>query len=310
MRRAASASRLIGYARVSTEDQATDPQIEALRAAGCSTIFQDKASGAQRSRPELGRALSALKRGDVLVVARLDRLARSLSHLLEIVEDLEDREIGFRSLGDPIDTTSPQGRLTLQILGAVAEFERQLIRERTRSGLASARAEGRRGGNPTLSAEDPNGRRRLARARDEARSDKVFEAIDEIAPLVRQLRPGASWDRIAQILTIRSVTRPWDARPWTRDSLIRACKRLVKDGFLPAEVMERGPRGAENDGLVELVAAVWSALPSPSLSACARHLQAQHVLTPRGGFRWSASSVRNLLKRARERGLVGEFPAA
>ncbi|MEO0762974.1 MAG: hypothetical protein AAFZ09_14425, partial [Pseudomonadota bacterium] len=123
-------------------------------------------------------------------------------------------------------------------------------------------------------------------------------------PLVRQLRPGASWDRIAHILTIRSVKRPWDGRPWTRDSLIRACKRLVQDGFLPAEVMERGPRGAENDGLVELVAAVWSALPSPSLSACARHLQAQHVLTPRGGFRWSPSSVRNLLERARERSLL------
>ena len=139
---------LIGYARVSTDEQTTDPQIDALKAAGCQTILREHGSGGDRARPELKRALERCGRGDVLVVVRIDRLARSLSHLLEIIETLDARGAGFRSLGDPIDTTSPQGRFTLQILGAVAEFERALIRERTKAGLKAARERGRIGGNP------------------------------------------------------------------------------------------------------------------------------------------------------------------
>jgi hypothetical protein len=113
---------LIGYARVSTDEQTTDPQLDALRAAGCTTIHREHASGGDRSRPELKRAIERCRAGDVLVVVRIDRLARSLAHLLEIIEALDAKRAGFRSLGDPIDTTSPQGRFTLQILGAVADY--------------------------------------------------------------------------------------------------------------------------------------------------------------------------------------------
>ena len=112
---------LIGYARVSTEDQTLGPQLDALQAAGCGEVFEEFASGASRSRPQLATALARLRRGDTLVVARIDRLARSLSHLLAVVETLRAKGAHFRSLADPIDTAGPSGVLVLQMLGAVAE---------------------------------------------------------------------------------------------------------------------------------------------------------------------------------------------
>ena len=148
---------LVGYARVSTQDQKPELQLDALRKAGCERIFSDKASGAQRDRPELSAALSYMRdgAGDVLVVWKLDRLARSLKQLIETVEDLGTRGIGFRSLTEAIDTTSAGGRLTFHIFGAMAEFERSIIRERTRAGLDAARARGRKGGRPpALSKKD------------------------------------------------------------------------------------------------------------------------------------------------------------
>jgi DNA invertase Pin-like site-specific DNA recombinase len=139
---------LVGYARVSTQDQDHDLQLVALRKAGCERIFEETASGAQRDRPELAAALDYVRAGDLLVVWKLDRLARSLKQLIETVEDLEARQIGFQSLTEKIDTSSPGGRLTFHIFGALAEFERTLIKERTMAGLASARARGRVGGRP------------------------------------------------------------------------------------------------------------------------------------------------------------------
>lgn len=139
---------LVGYARVSTRDQNPALQREALVAAGCARIFEEAASGAQRDRPQLMAALDYLRPGDVLVVWKLDRLARSLKQLIETIEELERRKIGFRSVTEAIDTTTPGGRLVFQIFGALAEFERGLIRERTRAGLESARAKGRFSGRP------------------------------------------------------------------------------------------------------------------------------------------------------------------
>lgn len=133
---------LIGYARVSTDEQTTAAQMDALRAAGCTEVFEEKASGASRARPELARALARIGRGDTLVIWKLDRLGRSLSHLLEVIEDLRDRGSHFRCLTSPIDTASPHGTLVLQMLGAVAEYERSLIRERTRAGLKAAKGDG------------------------------------------------------------------------------------------------------------------------------------------------------------------------
>jgi DNA invertase Pin-like site-specific DNA recombinase len=299
-------ARLIGYARVSTEEQTTDPQIDLLHKAGCSILFKEHASGGSRSRPELARALDTVRPGDVLVVARIDRLARSLSHLLEIVEGLDRRGAGFRSLGDPIDTTSPQGRFTLQILGAVAEFERALIRERTRAGIAAAKARGRTGGNPGLKAGDTEAIHKAVSARDRTLSGKTAAGAEDFLPLVRSLRPGTTWDQVVRLLNVRKIGRPYDGKDWTRDSLIRAVRRLVRDGLADAALLEPTPRQPDDRRLVRLVAAIANALPDPTLAAIGGQLEAMREATPRGRFRWSPSSVKNLLDRARADGLIRE----
>jgi DNA invertase Pin-like site-specific DNA recombinase len=139
---------LLGYARVSTADQNPDLQLDALRAAGCYRLFVDTASGTLDERPQLAKILDHLRSGDTLVVWKLDRLGRSLRHLIDTVAELERRDVGFRSLQENIDTTSPGGKLIFHIFGALAEFERDLIRQRTLAGLAAARARGRAGGRP------------------------------------------------------------------------------------------------------------------------------------------------------------------
>jgi DNA invertase Pin-like site-specific DNA recombinase len=145
----------IGYARVSTQDQTPQLQLDALKVAGCERSFVEKASGAQRDRPELQAALGYMRPGDTLVVWKLDRLARSLKQLIETVESLENRKMGFRSLTENIDTTTPGGRLTFHLFAALAEFERSIIKERTMAGLAAARSRGRKGGRPpSLNAKD------------------------------------------------------------------------------------------------------------------------------------------------------------
>lgn len=141
---------LIGYSRVSTSDQRLELQNDALSNAGCRRVFEETASGASRSREQLRAALEFLQPGDTLVVWRLDRLARSLSQLIETIDELHKRGCGFRSLTEAIDTTTAGGRLIFHIFGALAEFERGVIRERTLAGLEAARARGRKGGRPKL----------------------------------------------------------------------------------------------------------------------------------------------------------------
>ncbi len=136
----------IGYARISTKDQVLDLQIDALNKDGCEMIFEETASGAKTDRPELQNLLKHIRKGDIVVVYKLDRLGRSLKHLLEVVSELNSKEVGIRSINDAIDTTTPQGRLFFNISASFAEFERDLIRERTKSGLEAARARGRKGG--------------------------------------------------------------------------------------------------------------------------------------------------------------------
>lgn len=171
----------IGYARVSTGDQNLDLQEHALSAAGAARIFTDRVSGAATSRPGLDKVLAALATGDVLVVWRLDRLGRSLSHLITLVHDLGERGIGFRSLTEGIDTTTAQGKLVFHMMGALAEFERALISERTRAGLQAAKARGERlGRKPALIASQVEHARKLIesgeRAADVARSLQVGRA--------------------------------------------------------------------------------------------------------------------------------------
>jgi DNA invertase Pin-like site-specific DNA recombinase len=137
---------LFGYARVSKDDQDTATQVAALKAAGCEKIYREKASGGRWDRPELHRLIEQLRKGDVLVVWKLDRLSRSLRDVLILMEQLGQTKAGFKSLTEAIDTTTPAGRMMMQMVGAFAEFERAMLRERTKAGLETARQEGRIGG--------------------------------------------------------------------------------------------------------------------------------------------------------------------
>lgn len=300
---------LIGYARVSTDDQTTDPQIDALTRAGCKTILREHASGASRARPELKLALERCKAGDVLVVARIDRLARSLAHLLEIIAFLDAKGAAFRSLGDPIDTTSPQGRFTLQILGAVAEFERALIRERTRAGLKAARERGRVGGNPALKGGPSAAARAVHAARDARRDADLARISHDLIPTIRSMRPDYPWETVARSLDRKGVRRP-DGGPWTGPALAKASRRLARNRFVEPEVLGRAPRRRSADDLVALVAMAVKTLKNPTLAEIGAHLESLHVSTPRGGSRWAGSSVQNMLARAVGQGLLEDRPLA
>lgn len=183
-------------------DRGSDPlpQSQALKSASCAEIFEEQASGGNRARPVLARVLERIGKGDTLVVVRIDRLARSLSHLLEVIERLEAKGAFFRSLLDPIDTASPQGKFTLQVLGAAAEFERALIRERTKAGLASARNKGRVGGNPGLRAKDPAALRKVRLARQDGYMERLNETAQDWVPHVRRLRPDMAWEDVLRIV--------------------------------------------------------------------------------------------------------------
>ena len=138
----------VGYACVSTKDQSLDLQLDALKQAKCDEVFCEIASGAKTARPVLDDLLKRLRQGDVLVIWKLDRLGRSLKHIVTLTNELMERKIGLISINDPIDTTTPQGRLMCNIFACLAEFERDVIRERTQAGLIAARARGRKGGRP------------------------------------------------------------------------------------------------------------------------------------------------------------------
>ena len=144
---------LVGYARVSRDEQSLNLQMDALEAAGCTKIFTDKISGTTDERAGLDELLSFIRAGDVLVVWKLDRLGRTLKKLILMIEELSEKEVGFKSLRESIDTTTAGGRLVFHVFGALAEFERELISERTKAGLVSAKARGRSGGRPRLMDE-------------------------------------------------------------------------------------------------------------------------------------------------------------
>jgi excisionase family DNA binding protein len=165
---------LIGYARVSTLDQNLDLQRDALGKAGCERTFEDKESGAKAERAGLAKALDALRPGDTLVVWKLDRLGRSLKHLVQTVQALSEKGIGFKSLQESLDTTSSGGKLIFHIFAALAEFERDIIRERTQAGLVAARARGRQGGRPRGRDER---KRAAAIALSQARSRQAAEYL-------------------------------------------------------------------------------------------------------------------------------------
>ena len=322
---------MVGYARVSTEDQRTARQVDELNAAGCAEVVEERASGADRARPALAALLRRrLARGDTLVVVKLDRLARSLEHLLEVVRALEARGAFLRVLGDPIDTATPQGRFTLQMLGAVAEFERALIRERVRSGLARAAREGRRGGNPAVVAREPEALRRLRRARADAHRARVLATADAWLPLVVRLRSeeGRTWDEVVRAVNARAPSAGLPAAHaagafassarggsgageggWTKARLVRAVRALARDGLAPGAALEgRGRRRTvadrEREGVLRAVAAIVGESPGATLREIGDRLATLRLHPPRGGTHWSTSTVAHLLQAAREQGLL------
>lgn len=297
-RKTTVSDRLIGYARVSTEDQATDPQLDELRAAGCEPIHEEHASGADRTRPVLARLLREIAAGETLVVVRLDRLARSVSHLLTVIEQLEGKGAHFRSLRDPIDTTTPQGMFSLQVLGAVAQLERALIAERTKAGLNAARARGRIGGNPGLRARDPTAIRKARASRDAAHLTDLLGQLDTWLPTVRRMRPDHPWGDVVRVLNRGQPAQ------WTVERLRRTVQRLANEGIVEARLLERAPSQSGDQRLTRLVAGIKAAAPERTLQQIASQLEGMHERTPRGGTRWHPSSVKHLLDQATRLGLI------
>jgi len=295
--------RLIGYARVSTGEQGTDPQLDELRAAGCAIVHEEHASGAGRNRPVLARLLREIRPGETLAVVRLDRLARSVSHLLAVIEQLEAGGAHFRSLHDPIDTATPQGMFSLQVLGAVAQLERALIAERTKAGLNAARARGRTGGNPGLRARDPAAIRKIQASRAATHLDAVLAHLDTWLPMVRRMRPDQPWGDVVRVLNQGGTAA------WTAERLRRTVRRLVTEGIAEASLLDRAPPRAGGDRLVRLVAGIKAAAPDRTLQQIAAQLEAMRERTPRGGTRWHPSSVRHLLGQAETLGLTGTASA-
>ena len=182
---------LLGYARVSTNDQNLDLQLDALREHGCERFFTDTVSGAKAKRPGLDEMLKEARPKDVIVIWKLDRLGRSLKHLVDLVAELNERDIGLRSLNDPIDTTTAQGRLVFNIFASLAEFERELIRERTNAGLAAARARGRKGGRRPGLSEEAKKKARIAESyyKEEMPVDEIAKSLSiSKATLYKYLR--------------------------------------------------------------------------------------------------------------------------
>jgi hypothetical protein len=252
----------------------------------------------------LAALLRDIAPGETLVVVRLDRLARSVSHLLAVIEQLEASGAHFRSLRDPIDTSTPQGMFSLQVLGAVAQLERALIAERTKAGLSAARARGRVGGNPGLRTGDPDTIRKLRTGRDAAYLDGVVARLDTWLPTVRRMRPDQPWGDVVRVLN------RGNAATWTVERLRRTVRRLVSEGIVEANLLARARPQRGDERLIRLVAGIAAAAPERTLQQIAAQLETMHERTPRGGTRWHPSSIKHLLARAEERGLAGRCSGA
>ena len=168
----------IGYARVSTPDQKMDLQIDELKAAGCEKIFSEVVTGAKAERKELNKMLEQVRPGDIIVIWKLDRLGRSLKHLVELVGELIEKQVGLKSLHDPIDTSTSQGRLIFNIFASLAEFEREVISERTKAGLTAARARGRIGGRPKGLSKKAQDKARVCEALYKEGKMSIAEILD------------------------------------------------------------------------------------------------------------------------------------
>ncbi len=287
--------KVFAYARVSTDAQDLDPQTDELRKDGFDVLVVEKASGASRTRPELARLVREMKAGDILKVVRIDRLARSVSHLLEVIETLEGKGAHFRSLRDPIDTTTPQGMFSLQVLGVVAQLERALIADRSKAGLASARARGRVGGNPGVRAGDPAAIAKIVKSMDETYITRLIDGMETFMPTVRKMRPTKPWPDVAAAVSQATGTS------WTVKRLRQSVRRLVAEGLVDRKLLGRATRvrRRRTDELAVLVQGIALANPGMSLRGIGGQLEAMKIRTPAGKPSWTPTSVAHLLKKVR-----------
>ena len=290
-------TRLIGYARLSAADHLDDPQMRDLLDAGCGRIYQEYSSAISRARPVLSRLLGELTAGDVLVIVSLDRLARSVTHLVHVINDLEERGVAFRSIRDQIDTSNLQGASSLQVLRAVGNLERALITERTKDGIREARARGRLPGNPGLRERKPEAIRAVSHARQKAYFDGLEASAQTWLPTVRQLRPQHSWDNVVRVLNFRG-------QDWSVERLRRAVHRMFREKLVEADVLARSPRRAPEDSSMKIVAAIAIANPGLPLKDIAAQLDKMGEPPVKGTRKWKPSSVRHLLDEAHRFGLI------
>jgi DNA invertase Pin-like site-specific DNA recombinase len=294
-------SEVFGYARVSTDGQELSLQIDALRLFGCTQIIKEKASGAAKSRPKFDQLLKQIKHGDTLVVWKLDRIGRSLTSLLQIIECLQKIGAHFKCVDSPIDTSSASGTLMLQILGSVAEFERSLVVERTLAGLRAAKARGRIGGNPRIRSRDPDALRELQSARKVKFKEDVRSRMSTWLPVVRRERPETPWTTVLKFVNASVPAR----QKFTIEKLLRHVRAAVQEGLVEPSVLERsrsrlGPGGLlENDPSLKIIAVALKNDPKRKLKDLATDLRTARIKTSRGNVHWSSSSVANLVKRAK-----------
>lgn len=222
------------------------------------------------------------------------------------MQELRGRRALVRSLAAPIDTAGPSGLLVLKVLGVVAEFERALIRKRTRAGLGAAKARGRVGGNPGLRARDPDAVHHARSARDAAHLNAVLEELDAWLPTVRRMRPEQPWGDVVRVLNRDGAP---GAQRWTVERLRRTVRRLATEGIVEQGLLGRAPPPTGSDRLVRLVGGIAAAAPEMTLQQIATQLEGMRERTPRGGTRWHPSSVLNLLRQAERLG-VGRRNAA
>ena len=291
------APRLIGYVRTVLGEEPHGLQIDDLRAAGCDRIFEEHGTSASRNRHVLTRLLGELSAGDVLIVVRLDRLGLSSRHLLPLMENLEQRGVQLRSIGDRLDTTPPNGAVCLAMVRAIVSLEKALTGERTRAGIQLAKGRGRLAGNPGLRDRRPDAIKALSRARDKIYLDELMTSAESWLPTVQQLRPDHSWDNIVRVLNRRGMD-------WTTERLRRAVHRLAREKLADPGLLVRSPRRGPQDRLMTLISAIALADPGLSLRGIAAQLDLLGEKPIRGGRKWQPSSVRHFLEEARRFGLI------
>lgn len=234
-----------------------------------------------------------MKAGDILEVVRIDRLARSVSHLLEVIEALEKKGAHFESLRDPIDTTTPQGMFSLQVLGAVAQLERALIADRSKAGLASAKARGSVGGNSSVRAGYLAAIAKIVKSMDETYVTRLIDGMETFMPTVHTMRPGSPWPEVAAAVSHATGTA------WTVKRLRQSVRRLVAEGLVDRKLLGRAARvhRRRSEEHAVLVQGIALANPGLSLRGIGGQLEGIKIRTPAGKPSWTPTSIAHLLRK-------------